>query len=51
MSRIKEYLEIIAIDCNDCDGAGFIFIGDDNNYDVTPCSCVTDGDLFLGEAE
>jgi hypothetical protein len=33
--------EIFAIACDECNGAGFIFWGDDNNFDVEPCDCVT----------
>jgi hypothetical protein len=40
MAKVKEYLEIIAVDCNECNGAGFIFFGSDNNYDVESCDCV-----------
>ena len=39
--------EIIAVACDECNGAGFIFFGDDNNFDVEPCDCVDDGSLFL----
>jgi len=40
MSKMKEYIEIIAANCDECGGAGFVFFGDENNYDVEPCSCV-----------
>ena len=49
MGNLKE---IIAVSCDECNGAGFIFFGDDNNFDVEPCDCVDDGSLFLnGENE
>ncbi len=37
---LKEYVEIIAANCDECGGAGFLFWGNENNYDVEPCSCV-----------
>ena len=40
MSKIKQYIEIIAANCDTCEGAGFVFFGDENNYDVEPCACV-----------
>lgn len=32
--------EIIAVACDTCNGAGFIFFGNDNDFDVETCSCV-----------
>jgi hypothetical protein len=32
--------EIIAISCSECDGSGFVFFGDNNDYDVMVCDCV-----------
>jgi hypothetical protein len=32
--------EIISIACDECDGAGFVFFGDDNDYSVMVCDCV-----------
>jgi hypothetical protein len=43
MGNLKE---IIAVACDECNGAGFIFWGDDNNFDVEPCDCVTDKELI-----
>ena len=43
---MNELKEIIAVACDECNGAGFIFWGDDNNFDVEPCDCVDDGSLF-----
>jgi hypothetical protein len=31
--------EIFAIACDECNGAGFIFFGNDLDYDVEPCDC------------
>ena len=28
------------IDCNDCNGVGIIFWGNDLDFDVEPCDCV-----------
>jgi hypothetical protein len=33
-------LDIIAIACDECDGAGFLFYGNDEDFSVEPCSCV-----------
>lgn len=34
--------EIIAIACDECNGAGFVFFTDGENYDVESCDCVTE---------
>ena len=34
--------EIIAVPCEDCGGAGFLFWGDEKNYDVETCDCALD---------
>jgi hypothetical protein len=39
MAKVKQYLEIIAVACDECGGAGFLFYGDENNYDVESCDC------------
>jgi hypothetical protein len=31
--------EIIGVACDECGGAGFIFWGDEKNYDVESCDC------------
>jgi hypothetical protein len=33
--------EIIGVACDECNGAGFVFWGDNNNFDVEPCDCIT----------
>ena len=30
------------IDCDTCYGKGLVFIGDNNDYNVEPCECVSD---------
>jgi len=30
------------IKCSTCLGVGLVFIGDDNDYNVEPCECVSD---------
>jgi hypothetical protein len=40
MAKVKEYIEIIAANCDECGGAGFLFWGNENNFDVEPCACV-----------
>jgi hypothetical protein len=40
MAKMKEYLEIIAANCDECGGAGFLFWGNERNFDVEPCACV-----------
>jgi hypothetical protein len=47
MAKVKQLIETLAENCEECGGAGFIFFGDENNYDVEPCDCVDDGSLFL----
>ena len=42
MARMKEYVEIISATCDECGGAGFVFWGDETNYDVEPCDCVVE---------
>lgn len=32
--------EIIAIGCDECNGAGFLFFGSNEDYSVMPCDCV-----------
>jgi hypothetical protein len=32
-------IEIIAVACDECGGAGFLFYGDENNFDVESCDC------------
>ena len=39
MGNLKE---IIAVACDECNGAGFIFWGDENNFDVETCNCEFD---------
>jgi hypothetical protein len=43
---LDELTNILAVDCDECGGAGFLFFGDNNNFDVEPCDCVTDEELF-----
>lgn len=38
--------EIISVACDECNGAGFLFWGDNDTYDVMQCDCVNDGSLF-----
>ena len=40
MAKMKEYLEIIAANCDECGGAGFLLWGNERNFDVEPCACV-----------
>ena len=39
-----ELKEIISVACDDCGGAGFIFFGNENDFDVEPCDCIADVD-------
>jgi hypothetical protein len=39
MAKVKEYLEIISVACDECGGAGFLFWGNENNFDVESCDC------------
>ena len=42
MAKVKNYLEIMGVACDECGGAGLVFFGDNNNFDVQPCDCVAD---------
>jgi hypothetical protein len=39
---LDELTDVTAIACDECGGAGFIFWGTENDYDVEPCDCVAD---------
>jgi hypothetical protein len=39
---LDELKEIIAIPCDECNGVGFVFWGNENNYDVETCDCQFD---------
>ena len=43
---LDELKDLIAIPCDECDGAGFIFFGNEKNYDVESCDCVNDEELI-----
>jgi hypothetical protein len=43
---LDELTSIVAIDCDECGGAGFLFFGNENNFDVEACDCVTDEELI-----
>lgn len=43
---MKNIAEIIAVGCEECGGAGFLFWGDENTFDVEACSCVNDEELI-----
>lgn len=34
--------EIISVACDECGGAGFLFWGNETDFDVEPCDCVAD---------
>ena len=36
---LDELTNVTAIACDECGGAGFIFWGDENNFDVESCDC------------
>lgn len=40
--------EIFAIDCDECNGAGFLFFGNDEDFDVMQCDCVA-GDVDFAD--
>ena len=42
MAKMKEYLEIIAAECDECGGAGLVFFGNEKDFDVQPCDCIAD---------
>jgi len=37
---IDNLANVIAVDCDECNGGGFIFFGNDEDYSVMPCDCV-----------
>ena len=39
--------EIIGMACDECNGAGFVFFGNSEDYDVIPCDCVNNDELTL----
>lgn len=41
---LDELSNVIAVACDECGGAGFIFFGNENDFDVQPCDCVADVD-------
>lgn len=43
---IDELKDVMLVACEDCNGAGIIFWGDENNFDCEPCDCVTDEELI-----
>jgi hypothetical protein len=40
-------LDVIAISCEECNGAGFLFYGSDEDYSVEACSCIPADEDFL----
>lgn len=41
MKGNKEMINAISkVNCDECKGAGYIFWGDEDNYDVEHCECV-----------
>ena len=45
-NTLDELTDVTAIECDDCGGAGFIFFGDNYNFDIEPCDCVIDEELI-----
>ncbi len=39
--------DVIGIECDECGGAGFVFAGNDNDFDVMQCYCVADDEDFI----
>ena len=37
---LDELSDVTVVSCDECNGAGFIFWGNDNDFDVMPCDCV-----------
>jgi hypothetical protein len=38
--------EIVAISCDECQGAGFLFYENENDFDVMSCGCIPDDEDF-----
>lgn len=43
---LDELTDILAIECEECGGAGILFFGDNDNFDCEPCDCVIDEELI-----
>ena len=37
---------VMTFPCEECNGVGLLFFGNDNDYDVETCDCVTDEELI-----
>jgi hypothetical protein len=44
MGNLKD---VIAVKCDECNGAGFLFYGNDNDFDVMQCDCIPADEDFL----
>lgn len=42
MGKVKQLMEIVSAPCDECGGAGFIFFGNELDYDVEPCDCIAE---------
>jgi hypothetical protein len=42
--------DVIGIECDECNGAGFVFYGNSDEYDVMQCNCTPEF-LMIGESE
>ena len=41
---------MLAIKCDECNGAGFLYFGDSDDYDVMSCDCQDNPEfLMIGE--
>ena len=43
---LDELKEIITVECDECGGVGFIFFGNENDFDVETCECADDKEIF-----
>jgi hypothetical protein len=42
MANVKQLIEVVSAPCDECGGAGFVFFGNEYDYDVEPCDCVVE---------
>ena len=38
---------MMAVQCEECNGAGFLFYGDEDSFDVMQCDCIPADEDFM----
>jgi hypothetical protein len=44
---MNDLKDIVAVECDECGGAGFVFYGSSEDYDVMKCECISDDVDFI----